>query len=260
MLDALMPFIGDNPQALEVFNGLQEQATSNVARLQSFETEVNTLKGVNADVVGKRDNLKGLIRDTLGIEEVSKENIMAKLSSMGSPELKTQFDAQLREVKDASGKQINDLNAKIAEYESNIHSLKLQNAISTTDIMGQVQGSKAGEIIQGLLAQDADFNEDGTIRYVGAAGETKLDAQGNNLTLEARINQIKESKEYDFLFLPRHLNGGGAPTTAPTTGTAPAGFSGGAGAKLTRTTMTHEDKVAYRTKYGEEAYNQLPMI
>jgi len=257
-LEALQQFIGDNPQALEVFNAAKTQFDGTVGKLQEYETKFAQQETKMADIVTNRDKLKNTVRDTLGINEVSKEAIIEKMANTGDAQLKATFEQQLQEVKSNSGQKIDELTAKLGGYESDLRNAKLQLAISKTDIMGQTQGEKATEILLGLLADNAEFNEDGSVKYVGAAGETVLNAQGNPMSLEDKINGLKASKEYDFLFQSRFLNGGGAPTNKPG-GVAPVG-NPASGAKLTRTTMGQEDKEAYVAKYGFESYNKLPLV
>ena len=255
-LEGLQQFIGDNPQALEVYNSAKAQFDGTVGKLQEYETKFAQQETKMADIVTNRDKVKNTIRETLGIDEISKDAITAKLANMGDPQLKATFESQLNEVKSNSGKQIDELTAKLGSYESDLRNAKLQLAISKTDIMGQTQGEKATEILLGLLASDAEFNEDGSVKYIGSAGETVLNGQGNPMSLEHKINGLKASKDYDFLFQSRFLNGGGAPADRVKTG--PGGAADGG--KFTRTTMSNDEKIGYAKKYGQEAYNALPLV
>ena len=105
--------------------------------------------------------------------------------------------------------------------------------------------------------KDATFDDAGNIVYKGKAGETLYNSNGNPLTLEDRIAEIKADDKRDFIFQSRFLQGGGAPTEKPTTGPASNPTSGG---KFTRTTMTFQEKQDYRKKYGEQAYMKLPLV
>jgi len=257
-MEELQAFIGDNPQALEVFNQFKGQFDNNIAKLQEYELKTKDLDSKFTEAVQSRDKVKNLVRETLGVEEISKDAIMAKLSTMGDAEIQRSYEKQLDEIKGNFGKQVDELQSKTAHYEKEINDYKMKLALAKTDVVGQTQSEHATSILMEWIGEGAEFDENGNITYRGPSGETLYNSKGEPLTLEDRIAEIKADKSRDFVFQSRFLNGGGAPTTNSNInpGTPSSSINGG---KLIRSQMTLEDKMAYREKYGEAAYQKLPL-
>ena len=262
MFENLETIVGDNSQAMEALSGVKEQFNSTVERLQTQEQKIAEYDGKMNEIIQSRDKVKNTVRETLGINEISRDAILDKIKGMGDSEIKRAYEDQLSSFKKENGSKVDELTNQLNTYESEIKNLKMSNNIAKTEVMGQVKGERAADILLSELSKGAEFAEDGSVIYIGSAGERILNkANGEPMTLEDKIVELKQDPSYSFLFESRFLSGGGAPTTTQSFqgGGSPAGnpLTGG---KLTRTTMTHDEKKAYREKYGEAAYTKLPMI
>ena len=245
----------DNHELTQELTGIQQSMQTNLGRITDLETQVGNSDSKLNEAILSRDKVRNLVKDELGIDEFTVDAVRGKLSSYASADAQDSYGKQIKDLKANSAITIEELQGKLNAKDADIQNLMMKVAISGTDVMGQTQGQYASEMVMGWIAEDATFNEDGTIAYKGKSGETLYNSNGDPLTLDDRINQIKADEARSFAFQSRFLSGGGAPTEKVITG--PAGDqSGGA---YVRSKMSFDEKKSYRSKFGEAAYLKLPL-
>lgn len=253
----LKALVGDNQEAMAIVGEVENTILQSTGRIADLERAIGEGENKLNEAIGSRDKVRQTIKQELGIEEFTPEAVRAKLATYAADDVLAARDKQFNDLRATTAQKIEGLEGKLQEKDREMQNLMLKLAISKTDIMGQTKGEHATDMLLQWIAEDAVFDENGDIMYKGKAGETLYNTNGNPLTLEDRIAEIKADESRDFIFQSRFLQGGGAPTEKPTTGPASNPTSGG---KLTRTTMTFEEKADYRKKYGEDAYMKLPLV
>ncbi len=253
----LKALVKDNAEATAILGEVEStimQSTGKIADLERLNKEGDNKL---AEAIGSRDKVRQTIKDELGISEFTPDAVRARLANYAADDVLAARDEQFNSLRASSAQKIEGLEGKLLAKDGEMQGLMLKLAISKTDIMGQTKGEHATDMLLQWIAEDAVFDENGEITYKGNSGETLYNTNGNPLTLEDRIADIKADEGRDFIFQSRFLQGGGAPTTKPSGGPAGNPASGG---KFARSTMTFEEKQDYRTKYGEAAYMKLPLL
>jgi len=255
----LKSLVADNAEASAMVAEIENTMIANTGRVTDLERQIGDVNNKLAEAIQSRDKVKTTIKNELGIEEFSPDAIKARLSTYAADDVIAARDRQFNDLKISSAEKLDKLQNEIATRDENINKMRLNLAIAGTDVMGQVRSKHAADLLMQWVGENAEFDENGEIVYKGENGETLFNDNSNPLTLEDRINQIKGDQSRDFIFEQRFLAGGGAPTDKPAGGGA-GGGSGSGGGKFVRTQMGMEEKKAYREKYGEEAYQALPLI
>ena len=253
----LKALVKDNHEATEILGQVESTIMQSTGRIADLERENQETNNKLAEAIGSRDKVRQTIKNELGIDEFTPDAVRARLANYAADDVLEARDKQFNDLRASSAQKIEGLEGKLLAKDKEMQGLMLKLAISKTDIMGQTKGEHATDMLLQWIAEDAVFDEDGNITYKGKSGETLYNTNGNPLTLEDRIADIKADESRDFIFQSRFLQGGGAPTTKPDAGPAGNPASGG---KFTRSTMTFEEKQDYRKKYGEAAYMKLPLL
>jgi len=253
----LKAMAGDNHEMSAEIDAIEATMTKNTGRIMDLETQNQTgIDNLN-EAIMSRDKVRNVIKNELGIQEFTADAVRTKLSSYASDDAIAARDKQFTDLKAASATKIEDLQNQLSGKDNDMNTMRLKLAISKTDIMGQTRGEHASDMLLSWIAENAVFDESGNIEYKGTSGETLYNANANPLTLEDRINEIKSDSSRDFVFQSTFLAGGGAPTEKIVTG--PAGGADGGGAYI-RSKMNFDEQKSYRAKYGEAAYQKLPLI
>ncbi len=252
----LKAMLVDNKEASAVLDNIESTLMQSTGRITDLEKQNSASDNKLTEAIASRDKVRQTIKNELGIDEFTADAVRAKLTSYASDDVIAARDKQFNDLRTTTADKIEGLEGRVSGKDKEIKTLMLKLAISKTDVMSQTKGEYATDMLLNWISENAMFDETGEIVYQGAAGETLYNANGNPLTLDDRINDIKGDESRDFIFQTQFLNGGGAPTEKVITG--PSGNK--SGGKFTRTTMTFDEKSDYRQKYGDEAYNKLPLI
>ena len=252
----LKNMVKDNAEASAEVTAIENSMATNLGRITDLETSNGTFESGMNDAIISRDKVKNLVKEELGIDEFSVDAVRAKLSSYASDDAQESYGKQIRDLKAHSATKIEDLQNALNSKDGEISGLMMKVAISGTDVMGQTKGEHANEMLMSWISENASFDDNGNIVYKGKGGETLYNNNGDPLTLDDRINQIKSDDSRDFVFQARYLNGGGAPTDRKIEG--PSGSRDGGA--YTRTTMSPDEKHQYISKYGMDSYNNLKMV
>lgn len=253
----LKSLVADNHEASAIVGEIENTIMQSTGRIADLERLNGETENKLNEAIGSRDKVRQTIKNELGIEEFTPDAVRARLANYAADDVLEARDKQFNELRSSTAQKIEGLEGKLQGKDKEMQGLMLKLAISKTDIMGQTKGEHATDMLLQWIAEDAQFDENGEITYKGKAGETLYNSNGNPLTLEDRIADIKADEGRDFIFQSRFLQGGGAPTEKPSTGPAGNPSNGG---KFARSTMTFEEKADYRKKYGEKAYMELPLL
>jgi hypothetical protein len=247
--------LADNPQLMEIVANVEATINQNTHKVVELEKQLGRKDQELTEAIKARDKVKEVVRNELGIDEFTPDAIKRKLATFGNEEAIAARERQYNELKAKTAQKMEELESKLQEKEKAIRDHKLKLAIAKTDVMGQTRGEYATDMLMQWISENADFDEQGNIVYRGEAGETLYNDNGNPLTLEDRINQIKADDSRAFIFQERFLKGGGAPTEKMVQ--TPGGIK--PDGKYVRSKMSFEEKKMYREKYGDEAYSNLPL-
>jgi len=251
----LKAMLQDNHEASEILGAVEQTLMQSTGKITDLEKQIGASGDKLTEAIGSRDKVRDIIKAELGIDEFSADAVRARLSTFASDDVIAARDAQFNELRASSSSKMDEMQGRLTTKDSEIKNLMMKLAISKTDVMGQTQGEYATDMLLQWISEDAVFDDGGNIMYQGKAGETLYNANSTPLTLDDRINMIKADPARDFVFQSRFLQGGGAPTEKTITG--PSGDqSGGA---YVRSKMGFAEQKAYRDKYGEQAYNKLPL-
>lgn len=255
-LNELKTLLTDNHEAAQLLGNVEATMQTNTDRVIDLEKQLTESGSKLSEAIGSRDKIRDIVKSELGINEFTAESVRERLATFASDDVLKARDEQFNNLRASSSNKIEELEKVVTSGKNEIRDLMMKLAISKTDIMGQTKGEHANNMLLDWISQDAQFNDNGDIVYRGPSGETLYNANSQPLTLEDRINEIKGDSTKDFVFQSRFLNGGGGPDGPISTGPAGDPHSG---TKFIRSKMSFAEQKAYRTQYGEEAYNKLPL-
>jgi len=254
-INELKAMFADNHEATTLIGNVEATLQTSVDRTTFLEQGATESETKLTEAIVSRDKIRDIVKTELGIDEFTSDAVRTKLSSYASDDAIKARDDQMNTLRKTSGTKIETLEQAVKDGSIENRNLRMQLAISATDVMGQTKGEHANSMLLGWISKDAQFDDQGKIIYRGPSGETLYNTNSDPLTLEDRINEIKADSSRDFVFQSRFLAGGGAPTDKTVTG--PAGDS--MGGKFIRSKMSFEEQSSYRGKYGEKAYLSLPL-
>lgn len=256
-INELRSLLADNHEATQLLGNVETTLQASVDRVNILEQGVTSGETKLTEAIVSRDKVRDIVKAELGITEFTPDAVRTKLATYASDDVLASRDKQINDLRASSGTKIETLEQAIKEKDISLRGMQMQVAISKTDVMGQTKGEHANAMLLDWIAEDAQFDEQGNIVYRGPSGETLYNTNSDPLTLEDRINEIKADSTRDFVFQSTFLAGGGA---AHTDGGTPGPAGDNRGAKFVRSKMSFEEQSHYRSKYGEEAYKNLPMI
>lgn len=243
-LDVLEKFAQEsgNEELVKAVENVKATYNSNIERLGSLEKD---LQGA----IKKRDNTKNIVKNKLGVEDVSEETLES-------------FLANIRENADGTIKAENQKLSQIVEelkqgkdsieskYKQELDSYKLDRALADIGGREDANGANAYSILLSEIAKSSAFDENGNVFFKATDGTTLRNNDGTPMSLKDRYNSIRESEEFGFLFKTKRTKSGSGMNPANGKATAQSG--------LTRSSMSHSEKAVYIKQHGQEAYLKLP--
>lgn len=228
-----------DPTSAKTLTEFQKAHSNNISRISDLEKNLKQSSE-------KRDQLKTLIRNATGLEEITEEALTEALNKDG------QVDVYKKEIKTLQEKLLDSASVvdKVSsQYERQIFDLQLDRVINMMGVHADVHNQHAYKVIMQELAKNAVFdgkdivykNEDGTTIY--ASG-------GNPATARSQYEALRSNEDFGYLFKEQFVTGGGKAPKGPTTTSS--------GDVIRRSKLSDEDKVKYIAKNGMDAYKQLP--
>lgn len=190
-------------------------------------------------------------------DEGQLENVAALKKALDT-ERKTrrEYKQELATLKDSLGDaDAATLKSQLTEAETALTSMKtaLADAVAKSAIKDAIAKARGvPEVLEPVLRQFLKANPDGTVRVLDSSGAVRVDESGEPLTVDALLAELRERPEYGSVFLANGNSGSGASGTGEHTRRA------GATSASRRSKMGSEEKVAYISQHGREAYLRLP--
>jgi len=215
MWENLLKLLSDNPTALAEAKKIQ-------INFNSLSTEVSTLEGKLSEAISKRDKYKAFTKEVkgkLGIEEGEElntatldEKVTGLLANAGQSATDKEKIAKLEILKLEDT--INSLNTDLTKAKAGnsqaVLDSKLELELYKTTSGVNAINPKAHSMIIDELKAGATF-EEGKIVFKGTDGTTVRN-EGVALTLGSKLEQIKASEDYSFLFKANVNSGSGTHT------------------------------------------------
>lgn len=223
--------IGDNEAAINIAKSLEESMASLTSQVNKLELKNDELLKDN----GKTRDKFRLVREKLGIEDLTEENINAVLKS--KPDEKSQ--AELANLKAQLEKAYADKDSIENTYKTKMGDLVLKTELNRTGLAQKALNADTYMLLEGLVLSGASYNEDGGISFKNDDGSTSY-IDGKPMTLEDKVNQLIGNPSYVGLFKPQGQGGGGSPT------------NGNQGGSKSFKDMTEQERVALYNRNPEE--------
>jgi uncharacterized protein (DUF885 family) len=208
MFEEIKKKLADQPDLLKVLEDAEATIKQNVEKINYLETETKKL-------VDQRQELKQMVRDTLGISELSKEALerVAKSADEAIIADNKALQEQLRQME-------NQLSQVEDKYETKISTMILKDTLRGLGVDQQAANSLAFENLTNHLLQQAKRDEDGNFIFVKEDGSTEFNRAGQPMTVKEKVEELKRS-DYAFLFKPEAGSGSGQVEKQPEGSTAP---------------------------------------
>ena len=179
--------LGENKELVEKFNSIVEANQSNIGRIGGLESKI-------AEAISKKDKVMGLVRENLGINEISEDSLK---SFAGNADAAVKADMeQLRET-------INNLATEketiASDYESRIIDMKLRDKLRSLGVDGRVRGERAMDTLVKDLRSLASETEDGQIVFK-KDGKTMFNRMGEEMGVSDIISDFMERDTDNFIF------------------------------------------------------------
>lgn len=228
----------DNPAAAKTLTDFQTANNQALERVSTLEKDLKT----SAE---KRDQLKTIIRQATGLEEINTETLGEVLKG-GDVEVYKSEISQLQE-KLAEGATAVDEVSKT--YEDKIFKLQLDRVVNTLGAQNEVHNPHAYNVVFNELLKNAAIDGDDIV-YKNEDGTTIYAEGGTPATVMSQYEAIKADDNFAYLFKEQFKSGGGKAPAGPKTTNG--------GETIRRSTLSDADKVKYIAAHGMGAYKNLP--
>lgn len=243
-LEVLKKFAEDSgdSEILTAIESVRNSFNENVTRLGALEKDL-------AKAISKRDGIKTVVRDKLGIDDVNEDALDAFLGS-----IKENADistiAENKKLSDTLGAMKQDRDSLELKHRQQLDSYKLERALSEIGGREDSNGTQAYSILLSELSKGFSFDDSGVITFKANDGTTLRNSDGTPMSISDKYNSFKDSDEFSFLFKPRKYKSGSGKDSGQQ--------KGGSDMGLKRSTMSHADKGKYIQDHGQDMYLKLP--
>ena len=240
-LKELRALVSDNAEAVKLIDGVETNMNSNVETINGLETKVG-------NIVETRDKYKGYlnnVKSKLGLEKLNDETLLAVANSKkGGDEanlaeienLKTQIDS----ISAQSGQELEAL-------KSQLNNTLFDKELLRLGVSANAVNDKALDMIMSELKSGVDIADDGSISYKKPDGSTIYNGSTSTpMGVMDRLEEIKASENYSFLFKADNKGGGGTPPTGK-----------GGNQNINTKTLSPAEKAELIGEIGQEAYLEL---
>lgn len=212
-------------EILEQLAGNNEQLVGEISKIKStFETmsgEITKQDQKLKEVISKRDQYKDIVKTTksvLGLKEEDQINSDTIKSVFET--FKTNRDEnsikEIKNLEEAIQNKQSQYEQELNQYKNQILNTKLELEIHKTTAGINAVNAKAHEIIIAELLKGASYNGE-SISYTNQDG-TVARNNGLPITLAQKLEQIKGSEDFNFLFKADNKSGSGLQTGNNTNG------------------------------------------
>ena len=248
-LEVVRDALSNNPTALQSFGEFEGTLNTNIARIAELEKSATKHGSVVEELKSDRDRIKSIMRRELDITEFSEEAVRNKVRSFGESDALLALEKQLSESKDSAYRAKNGYEEQIAQLQQDSMNKDLKSTISKTGVYGDLSSDLFAGMLDEWVLDGASLDENGEIMYTDKDGATLRNNGGAVLSLEDRIEQVRNDPKRSKIFIEARGAGGGQPTSG-----RPPSASG-----LIRSKMSFDQKKAYRAEFGDTNYGNLPL-
>jgi len=212
----LLEIVGDNAEAKAEISKLQANYTQLTNEVQGFESKINDLKQ-------SRDKYKeklALFKKSLKIEEgeeLNEDTISKKLGNVKgevkqeASEIEKALKAEIAELEKTIENLKNEYEEKIGETKKTLLDKEIDIQLFKNTAGINAVNAKAQNIIISELKKGLEFDENGNLVYKTKEGTT-LRKDGVPMTLVQKLEEIKNSEDFSFLFKSEAQSGSGLKT------------------------------------------------
>jgi len=194
--EGIVEALGDNTEALEGFNSLVE----------ANQTRVSGLEGKIAEAIGKKDKVMGLVRDNLGISEISEDTLKSFVGNADEA-LRAEVTGLLAERQDRE----HEIDNIKLEHKLEKREMKLVDELRSLDVGSRLRGERAMQTLVkdmlGMMGEDengkAVFKEN---------DQTMRNRLGDEMSVADVVGELITRDTDNFIF--KEASGGGAKSTA----------------------------------------------
>ena len=188
-LEDVLKVVGNNSELAEELRGVYEANGENVKRIGYLETKIN-------EAVEKKDKVVGLVRNNLGITEISEET-MKRFAENGDEAIKKDNEALRMKLEET---QTNLLDAEQG-YKKREDTMVLKDTLRGLGIADRAVNEVAFEELTNIILDEAN-REGSQFTFKDEEGRTRFTDAGKPMTVEDRVNEIATG-DRAFLFNPR---------------------------------------------------------
>jgi len=204
--------LSDDSQMVDFVKGLNDKAQN----VEGLTTKVNDLERKSTEAIEGRQALKTLVRNTLGVDDVSEDSLKAILDNKAKPDEKSQLEI------DNLKKMIETLNTEKTQIQTDstkvIQDFHLTNSIRDLGI-GQMASTKIAESQLVDILKDGVTIENGKAVYKSEDGTTQFH-NGVEMNTTHKLDSIKANPDYAHLFKSSTNSGSGTSGTNGTSNTS----------------------------------------
>lgn len=192
----------ENQELLSAVSAIESSQKANLDRIAYLEKE-------NQNAISKRDRQASLVKEKLGIDELSDDaldSFLSKTSKKGS----TEFEAEKKSLEEMIASLQGDKQGLAEALERTKNQYGVERKLMELGAAKEVNGSKAFGILLDEATRGASF-EDGKVVFKAEDGTTIRNADGTPMGLAERYASLKESDDFGFLFVePKGKGGSGS--------------------------------------------------
>lgn len=189
----------NNEELLNAVTAIESSQKANLDRIAYLEKE-------NQGAVSKRDRQATLVKEKLGLSEITDEaldSFLSKSSQKGTAE----FEAEKKSLEAMIATLQSDKQGLVDSLERTKNHYGVERKLMELGAAKDVNGSKAFGILLDEATRGATF-EDGQLVFKANDGTTIRNADGTPMGLADRYASLKESDDFGFLFVEPKGKGG----------------------------------------------------
>jgi len=208
-LEELKVKLDGDTEAISLLNDIESTQNALTKRVNVLETD-------SAKAFETRDRVKGemtKLLSKLGLSEASEEAIEKLLKGKGGD------DAELQNLKTQLEKAVNEKVEVENTYKAKLSTFALKSELTKTGLAQKALNGEVYAILEQLALDGAAYTDDGKIVYRNPDGSTKY-ANGKEMSLEDRVQELSTSASYASLFKPTGTGGSGTKPSTTTTSTS----------------------------------------
>lgn len=209
MFENLITLAGTNEALVTEINVIK-------TNYEKMSSEVSTQDQKLKEVISKRDQYKDIVKTTKSLlgfkedEQITSDNIKSVFETFKSNKDENALK-EIKNLEDAIKEKQSKYEQELSQYKNEVLNTKLELELHRTTAGINAVNAKAHEIIVAELKKGATFNGE-TISYLNEDG-TIARQNGLPISLSQKLESIKASEDFGFLFKADNKSGSGMQTS-----------------------------------------------